>query len=168
MDDQFRRFAVDFTPTLLRGAYFLLRDLDLAEDVVQVTMLRTSRHWGRAKAAPEAYSRQVLISVCREHWRRQSRRPREVQAADQQLVGQSVSFTEQVQQRQALDQALSALATLQREVLVLRFFFDLSVAQTAELLGIPEGTVKSATHRGLEQLREILCHPDQEEIYADR
>jgi RNA polymerase sigma-70 factor (sigma-E family) len=161
-DEQgFRRFAVEFTPTLLRGAYFLLRDLQLAEDVVQVTMLRTSQHWRRARRAPEAYSRQVLINACREHWRRQTRRPREVSLSDQEPVERTVSFTDQVQQRQALDHALSGLVSPQREVLVLRFFFDLSVAQTAEALAIAEGTVKSATHRGLGQLREILTKAEE-------
>lgn len=161
-DREFRRFTVEFTPTLLRGAYFLLRDLHLAEDVVQVTMLQTSQHWTRAREAPEAYSRQVLINACRQHWRRQTRRPREISLTDSESVERMVTFTDQVQQRQALDHALTALVSPQREVLVLRFFFDLSVAQTAEVLAIAEGTVKSATHRGLGQLREILPNSEEE------
>jgi DNA-directed RNA polymerase specialized sigma24 family protein len=50
-DGAFERFVMEFTPTLLRGAYFLLRDLSLAEDAVQTTMVRTSQHWRRASAA---------------------------------------------------------------------------------------------------------------------
>ncbi len=166
--DEFRQFVVAFTPTLLRGAYFLLRDLDLAEDAVQSTMLRTSQRWDRAKAAPEAYSRKVLINVCREHWRRESRRPEEVPMTDKPVERRTASFTDRMEQREALDQALGTLTSPQREVLVLRFFFDLSVAQTAEVLAVAEGTVKSATHRGLVQLRELLSNSDTKEFYVER
>jgi RNA polymerase sigma-70 factor (sigma-E family) len=166
-DGAFERFVLDFTPTLLRGAYFLLRDLNLAEDAVQTTMLRTSQHWRRASAAPQAYSRQVLINVCREHWRRQASRPQEVRSPDDALDHHSASFTDEIHQRAALDHALSGLVSQQREILVLRFFFDLSVEQTATLLEIAPGTVKSATHRGLQQLREILAPADAKESYVD-
>ena len=52
--------------------------------------------------------------------------------------------------------------------LVLRFFLDLSVAETAERLRIPEGTVKSCAHRGLAQLRDLLPMPDKETHHAER
>jgi RNA polymerase sigma factor (sigma-70 family) len=131
---------------------------------VQSTMLRTSRHWRRARAAPQAYSRQVLVNVCRENWRRQASRPVEVRSPDAALGHDGGSFTDQIDQRATLDHALSALSSTQREVLVLRFFFDLSVEQTAALLGIAAGTVKSATSRGLGQLRQILDPSDAKEF----
>ncbi len=71
-------------------------------------------------------------------------------------------FSEEWDDREALEQALGELPHPQHEILVLRFFFDFSVAQTAELLDIPEGTVKSSTHRGLEQLRNLLSPPSSE------
>jgi RNA polymerase sigma factor (sigma-70 family) len=155
-DDEFRRFAAEFLPTLLKGAYLLLRDIDLAEDAVQGTMLRVFRHWDDARIAPEAYSRKTLINVCRDYWRRQGRRPQEAFVGEVAPVDEAVPFDELVENRHALEQALGELPVLQREVLVLRFFFDFSVAQTAEALEIPEGTVKSSAHRGLEQLRGLL------------
>lgn len=162
-DEEFRRFAAEFLPTLLRGAYLLVRDIDLAEDAVQGTMLRVFRHWDDARTAPQAYSRKTLINLCRDQWRRQSRRPEEASfgesAAAEDHAG---SFSDELAEREALEQALDALPKAQREILVLRFFFDLSVTQTAELLGVPEGTVKSATHRGLQQLRELLSPPHEE------
>jgi RNA polymerase sigma-70 factor (sigma-E family) len=164
-DDEFRRFAASFLPTLLRGAYLLLRDVDLAEDAVQGTMLRVFRHWDVARVAPEAYSRKTLINVCRDHWRRQGRRPQEAFAGDATPADGAVPFDELIEQRQALDQALGELPLQQREVLVLRFFFDFSVEQTAEALEIPEGTVKSSTHRGLEHLRGLLS-PARPEVEA--
>lgn len=161
-DEEFRRFAADFLPTLLQGAYLLLRDIDLAEDAVQGTMLRVFRRWDQAREAPEAYSRTALISVCRDHWRRQRRRPREVLTGGEPAADEAVSFEDRWDDREALEQALEELPHPQHEILVLRFFFDFSVAETAELLQIPEGTVKSSTHRGLEQLRTLLSPPQSE------
>jgi RNA polymerase sigma factor (sigma-70 family) len=159
-DEEFRLFAVKFVPTLLRAAYMLVRDVDLAEDVVQATMLRVFRRWDQAQELPEAYSRQVLVNVCRDHWRRQSRRPREVSGNEADRLVSTVSFSDEVERRQAIDQALSQLTGLQREVVVARFYFDLSVEQTSTLLDVPAGTVKSATHRGLQQLRGLLVQSE--------
>ena len=155
-DEEFRSFASRSLPGLLKAAYALLRDIDLAEDAVQGTLLRVFRHWNDARGAPEAYSRQTLINVCRDHWRRQRRRPQEVLGVDPDAVDMSQSFSEELEQRDALDRALAELPQQQREVLVLRFLFDLSVAETAELLQIPQGTVKSSMHRGLRHLHNVL------------
>lgn len=87
---------------------------------------------------------------------------------DKPVERRTASFTDRMEQREALDQALGTLTSPQREVLVLRFFFDLSVAQTAEVLAVAEGTVKSATHRGLVQLRELLSNSDTKEFYVER
>ena len=156
-DDEFRQFAKASLPTLLRGAYLLLRDVDLAEDVVQATMLRVFRNWRTAREAPDAYSRRALINICRDHWRRQHRLPPELLGEDLDGLEEEVpAFSHRLAEREAMTQALDRLQDVQREVLVLRFYFDFSVAQTAEMLDLPEGTVKSATHRGLPELREIL------------
>ena len=162
-DADFRAFVAAFSPTLLRAAYLLLRDRDAAEDAVQSTLLRTFRRWGRAESTPEAYSQRVLINVCRDHWRHERRHP--IQDSSEQRerpLRWAASPTERVEQRLALEDALAALSAQQRAVLVLRFFLDLSVPQTAQLLEIPEGTVKSATHRGLDKLRELLSDQPQE------
>ncbi len=149
-------------PSLLKGAVLLLGDVDLAEDAVQATLLRVFRRWDQARDAPEAYSRATLVNVCRDHWRRQRRRPREVLTDGAVVSGQDAGFSETTAEREALGQALAALPQVQREVLVLRFFLDLSVAETARLLGLPEGTVKSSASRGLEQLRSLLSPPSRE------
>jgi RNA polymerase sigma-70 factor (sigma-E family) len=163
-DDEFRQFAKAHLPTLLRGAYLLLHDVDLAEDVVQATMLRVFRHWRDARQAPEAYSRKALINICRDHWRRRHRLPSEILGEDVDGVEEDVpTFSHRLAEREAMTQALDRLQDLQREVLVLRFYFDFSVAQTAEMLDLPEGTVKSATHRGLAELRTLIESPSKDE-----
>lgn len=159
---EYSRFVEEFLPSLLKGAYLLLHDIGLAEDATQATLLQVFRHWDEARVAPAPYSRTTLVNVCREHWRRGRRRPQEVLSADA-VIGDGVaSFSDAWVDREALEQALGELPNLQREVLVLRFFFDFSVAEVAEALKIPEGTVKSTTHRGLRQLRGLLDASESE------
>lgn len=155
-EDEFHAFAAAFGPTLVRAAYLLLRDRDAADDAVQSTLLRTFRRWRHARSTPEAYSRQVLINVCRDQWRHQHRHPVADRANGDSLILEGVSLAEGIAERLALVDALAGLPSQQREVLVLRFFLDLSVPETARLVGVAEGTVKSATHRGLSQLRRLL------------
>jgi len=159
---EFREFVAECSPRLLRAAYLLLRDVEVAQDVVQTTLLRTFRHWRRAREAAEPYSRRVLINVCNDHWRSQARHP-ETSLADESVgIDPVVSDPECLEDRLTLDALLGELPARQRAALVLRFYLDLSVAETAALLDLPEGTVKSATHRGLARLRELLDSQPQE------
>jgi RNA polymerase sigma-70 factor (sigma-E family) len=142
---------------LLRTAYALVGDYGHAEDMLQTALLRTARRWAVARNAPEAYVRQVLVNLCRDRMRWLRRRPREsVLAENAGLPGVVDGLAEQVGRQRSLIQALMALPAGQRHVVVLRFLEDLSVAETAELLGISQGTVKSYTARALSSLRVIL------------
>jgi len=120
-------------------------------------LLRTYRRWDRARQAPEAYSRTVLVNTCRERWRYRARHP-QVTGVPADTSPQSVvtSFTEAVDRRHVLVRVLRRLPAVQREVLVFRYMLDASVADTAAALDIAEGTVKSAASRGLDQLRILL------------
>jgi RNA polymerase sigma-70 factor (sigma-E family) len=167
--EAFRAFVAGYSPTLLRAASLLLRDRAAAEDAVQTTLLRTFRRWKRAQTAPEAYSQRVLINLCHDHWRHRRRHPEpDPLEHGEQVPAPPVDLTDRVAQRQALEQAMATLTSQQREVLVLRFFLDLSVAETAERLGVAAGTVKSCAHRGLAQLRNLLPMPDKETSHAER
>lgn len=161
-EEDFRRFVARYSPTLLNTAHLLLRDRDAAQDATQSALLRTFRRWNRARLAPEAFSQRVLINVCRNHWRHQRRHPTHALTDQEPLTfGPRVSESDQIHQRLEVEEALAVLPAQQREVVVLRFFLDFSVPQTAELLQIPEGTVKSATHRALRALRECLSQPQE-------
>jgi RNA polymerase sigma factor (sigma-70 family) len=168
--EEFEAFAAEASPVLLRAAYLLLRDRNEAQDAVQSTLLRVLRHWASARAAPEAYTQTVLLNICRDLWKHDRRHPTErVEAPEQGCSARSprardtaVASLEVVEQRELLKEALDRLPALQREVLVMRFFLDLPVVRTSELLGVPQGTVKSATSRGLEHLRAFLEPTDQE------
>lgn len=142
---------------LLRTAYLLVADHGQAEDMLQTALLRTLQHWRTARAAPEAYVRQALLNLCRDNWRRASARPRELPLlAGAEDVKAIDGPADGVGQRRELVAALARLPAGQRAVIVLRFVADLSVAQTAQALGISEGTVKSYTSRAIAALRGQL------------
>ena len=164
---EFREFVAGNSPVLLRTAYLLLHDRDAAEDALQLTLLRVFRHWRRVRLAPEAYTRRVLLNVCRNHWRHVRRHPTQESPDDhEELAASGATESERADQRIVLADALGELPDQQREVLVLRFFAELSVSETAQALRIPEGTVKSTTHRGLRALRVALGEEPQEVFNA--
>ena len=154
---EFEDFVRARSAVLLRTAYALVGDYGHAEDMLQTALLRTARRWAAARDAPEAYARQVLVNLCRDRARWLRRRPRESVLADgARLPGAVDGLAERVGQQRSLIQALIALPAGQRHVVVLRFLEDLSVVETADLLGISPGTVKSYTARALSRLRVIL------------
>ena len=152
-DAEFTEFVQDASPSLLRAALVLLGSREDAEDALQVTLLRTYRRWDRAREAPKAYVRTALVNPCRERWRHRDRHPEISQDMDE--LANVVSFAEAVDRRRVLVRMLRQLPDIQREVLVCRYLLDATVAETAAALDIAEGTVKSATSRGLDQLRQL-------------
>lgn len=155
-DDQAYLEYVDrVLPTLRRVSYLLCQDWHRADDLVQGTLERVYLHWGKAALArePIAYARTVLVRVFlteqRTAWARRVvllDHPPEPATAAQLDVAD----------RMALEAALRDLPPRQRAVLVLRFYCDLSVEQTAETLHCSPGTVKSQAARGLAKLRDAL------------
>lgn len=161
----FEGFALDNWQGLVRAARFLLNDRQLAEDAVQTALMRTYRHWHSAKANPRAYSRAVLVNVCRDQWR-YSRRRQEMIAIAPDVIQVTASATgpDAVIDHMLLQDALERLSNHEREVLVIRFYLDLSVSDTARLLKVPEGTVKSVTSRAIGKLRRDLSANTNEEV----
>jgi RNA polymerase sigma-70 factor (sigma-E family) len=159
---EFTAFVETGAASLLRAALVMLDSREEAEDAVQTVLLRTFRRWEHAKQAPQAYSRAVLVNVCRERWRHRSRHPEAPGIpADAGRLADVISFSEAVDRRHVLVRVLRRLPVVQREVLVFRYLLDATVAETAATLGVAEGTVKSAASRGLEQLRVLLAAEDR-------
>ncbi len=127
-----------------------------AEDLLQGAFERAYRRWGRIsrRADPEPYVRQILVNASVDRWRRLRRHPEAPLAVTGFDPG--TADTAAVADRDLLLRGLAALAPRQRAVLVLRYFEDLSEAQTATMLGCTVGTVKSQTARGLARLRESV------------
>jgi RNA polymerase sigma-70 factor (sigma-E family) len=155
LDGAFDAFVTDASPRLLRLAYRLTGDRGLAEDLLQNALWRVARRWSRAADDPYAYAHRTLVNLAVDGHRRRLRRPREVAVAAPPERGGRPE-TDAVDDRDALLAALRGLPPRQRAVVVLRFWEDLSVERTADLLGCSAGNVKSTTSRALAALRAVL------------
>jgi RNA polymerase sigma-70 factor (sigma-E family) len=159
MDDVegFRRFVLRQWTPLVRTAYLLTGDRGTAEDLVQSALEKAHRHWARIQRtdAPEVYVRRVMINTA-SSWRRR-RRVREVPLlafdADRDATTGGPDAYARFDNRQEVLAALRRLPPRTRAVLVLRYFEDLSEADTARVLGCSVGSVKSQASRGLARLR---------------
>ncbi|MBO0867383.1 MAG: SigE family RNA polymerase sigma factor [Micromonosporaceae bacterium] len=158
VDPSFEAFVEARSAGLLRLAYLLTGDRGHAEDMLQTALLRAARHWPKARAAPDAYLRRTLVNLSQDRLRRMFRRPREapLPPEPESLPAGDPGF-ERVTDRRVVVAALAQLPIRQRQVVVLRFFEDLSVEQTAGLLDCSTGTVKSYTSRALSRLRQLLA-----------
>jgi RNA polymerase sigma-70 factor (ECF subfamily) len=137
---------------LTRAAYLLTGDQSSAQDLAQETALRVLGSWSRVAVAdsPSAYARRVLLNLFLRGQRRAWRR--EVPHAAPPELSEA-SRTGDVDTRDVLRRALLSLPPRQRAAVVLRHLEDRSEAQTAALLGVTTGTVKTLTSRGLAALR---------------
>ena len=149
----FVEFAVAVRGRLRRTAYLMCGDWDQALDHVQEGLIRVYVAWPRLTRAGReyAYARKAVVSACLDHARRRS--SSEVPSEPDADIASGQDVSETVALRTALVSALDDLPPRQRACVVLRYFDDLSVADTAAVLGCSEGTVKSQTSRALASLR---------------
>ena len=158
LDPSFDDFVLRKSARLLRTAYLLTGDPGHAEDLLQVALVRTARHWARARDAPAAYAHRVLINLMHDRNRRVARRAIEQPLDDHDVARRSVvDHAELVIDHDAIIRAIKLLSRRQREVMVLRFFADLSVSETADAIGSSPGSVKTHTNRALARLHELLA-----------
>jgi RNA polymerase sigma-70 factor (sigma-E family) len=141
-------------PTLVRAAVFLGAGPHEAEDLAQQTLVRCYGAWERVTAADnrEAYVYRMLLNALRDQRRSRWWKDRRDVPTDEQLDRPTDDRTEALAVADAVHRALAGLAKPARDVVVLRYFVQLSEAQTAEALGVPPGTVKSRLSRALTQL----------------
>ncbi|MEJ3747539.1 SigE family RNA polymerase sigma factor [Actinomycetes bacterium KLBMP 9797] len=167
--DSFRDYVHARGAALSRTALLLTGDPHLAQDLVQQTLIAVAARWERVLAGgdPHAYARRVLYHQHVSWWRRWRREPVPVER-----LPEPAGFEPHapLDTAIAVRAALGRLAPRQRAVLVLRYFEDLSEAQTAAVLGIAVGTVKSQVRDALARLRVVaadildLEHADPQEV----
>lgn len=163
--DDARTWTADQAVTVLYGAHYrslvrlaglLLRDQAAAEETVQDAFVGLYRRW-RSLRDPEraaAYLRAATVNGCRSVVRRRGTAHRAAPMLAVAEDGPDVAAA--VVERRAVLDGLAGLPERQREVLVLRYYGDLSEAQIAEALGISPGAVKTHAARGLASLRPVL------------
>lgn len=142
---------------LVRLAVALIDHRESAEEVVQDAFLATIRRWEhlRDPAAAQAYLRRAVVNGSRDRLRaRRVRRATVIPAPEHARSPEAEVLV--LEQHRALIAALWTLPRRQREVLVLRYFSDLTERETAEAVGISIGGVKSSAHRGVAALRRLL------------
>lgn len=130
---------------MLRLAYLLTGSRAAAEDLVQDSFVRVQPRYASLDT-PAAYLRRTVTNACYSWHRRRQR----------EQAYQPERPAESVPEHDEMWDALAKLAPRRRAALVLRYYLDLSEADIAEALGCRRGTVKSLTHRGLADLREVL------------
>jgi RNA polymerase sigma-70 factor (sigma-E family) len=159
-EPEFEAFVREQSPRLLGFAFLLTGDRSEAEDLLQTALLRVAKRWSAARESPNLFARRVAVNLA--HDRRRHRRRRPAETPFEEWMGDSVSGdeTQRRAERELLLRAVRRLPSRQRAVLVLRFWEDMSVEQTAFVLGCGEGSVKSHTHRALAQLRLFMGQDD--------
>ena len=150
---EMERFLAERADRLMRTAVLLTGSREVGQDLLQTALERLLRHWRRLDGDPEGYLRRTLYNLAADGFRRQSRLQRKLLLL--RAAPPPADPIAEVDLRDALVRLLLQLPPRQRAVLVLRYWEQLTEAETAAVLGLPEGTVKSATSRGLRRLREL-------------
>ncbi|MEO6204121.1 MAG: SigE family RNA polymerase sigma factor [Mycobacteriales bacterium] len=154
--EAFRGYVAARSPALLRTAYLLTGQRADAEDLLQTALAKTYLAWDRIREreALDSYVRRVMVNTQTSRWRRRKVDEYPTETLPERAGGRDAA--DDIALHDALWEALRGLPTRQRAMLVLRFYEDLSEADTAELMGVSAGTVKSTTSRALAKLRD---HP---------
>lgn len=157
-DEQFADYVAARLPSLRRLAFVLCQDWHRADDIVQAAITRLYVHWPRARAADntDAYVRAIVVreflSERRSSWSRRVTLSGELPGSAAERAADSTDPDTGLD----LAAALAGLPPRQRTTLVLRFYCDLSVEESARVLGCTPGTVKSQTAKALDALRRTL------------
>jgi RNA polymerase sigma-70 factor (sigma-E family) len=151
----FAEFVAARSAALHRSAYLMVGERQLAQDLLQEAFTKTYVAWPtlRDPARAEAYTRRVITTTAISWYRRRSWQERPSDAIPE---ARHEGHAEDVARREWVWTALQALPPRQRAAIVLRYYEDLTEAQTAEALGCAVGTVKSQVHAGLAALRKTL------------
>jgi RNA polymerase sigma-70 factor (sigma-E family) len=166
MSDRDKGFTDYFASrsSAMRGTAFLLcGDWHRAEDIVQTAFVKLYRAWNRVTRHEvlDAYARQILIRTFLDETRRGFFHREQPTAED---TDRAVHDERGIEDRMVLLRALAQVPPRQRAVLVLRYWEDLSIEETAKALRCTAGTVKSQAARGLDAMRDLV--PTYKETYT--
>jgi RNA polymerase sigma-70 factor (sigma-E family) len=151
----FAEFVAARSAALHRTAYLMVGERQLAQDLLQEAFAKTYVRWPtlRDPARAEAYTRKVITTTAISWYRRKSWQER---PSDTLPEASHDGHADELTQREWVWSALQDLPPRQRAAIVLRYYEDLTEAQTAAALGCAVGTVKSQVHAGLATLRTTL------------
>ena len=161
-----QRFCAAVWPRLVAAVTHYCGDVHVAEELVQEALVRACRRWSHVSglSSPEGWTYRVAVNLANSAWRRQRA---ELRAYSRHGPSEPLTRSVAVEDQQAVHAALQALTDRQREAVILRYLLDLSVEQTAELLGKRPGAVRALTHRAIARLRSALDLADDMTEEAD-
>lgn len=160
-DEEFTAFAAGCLADLRRTAYLMCSDWHRAEDAAQEALIRVYRSWRRVERREGllAYARRTTVRIMIDESRRPARRE-SATVIDDTHTGGTPAHEQEYVERDAMLRALSELSPRRRACVVLRYYHQMSVAETAHALGCSEGTVKSQTSDALKLLRPLVDRTD--------
>lgn len=155
-DDEFTAFVRDHGPSLLRTACLLTGERGLGEDLVQTALARAYGKWSRVAGAdaPVAYVRRLMVNSHLSRLRRLAGAEQVMATVPDRPGGHE---QDRIAENETVRRALLNLSPRVRTAVVLRYFDDLSQAETARLMGCSESTVNNHVTRGLAVLRTLLA-----------
>ena len=156
-DSEYVEFVETMGPRLRRTAYLICGDWHRAEDAVQEALYKLYLSWAKVDRAgnPAAYARRVVVNTTLDGRRRPWHREVPTETLPDQAAAGDPAGAHAA--RDELGAVLAGVPPRQRACVVLRYYEDLSIEQTAEILGCSAGTVKSQAARGLDTLRHALA-----------
>ena len=156
IEADFRDFVTARSAALHRSAYLLTGNWATAEDLVQTALTKTYLAWRRIGdiGSVEAYARRVLYTTNVSWWRRMWRNEHPTEKMPETA---RADHSDEHVERDLMWRYVGKLPPKQRAVLVLRYYEDMSEAETARLLNVAAGTVKSQCSRALANLRTQLA-----------
>jgi RNA polymerase sigma-70 factor (sigma-E family) len=157
----FTDFVEARSSSLFRTAYLMAGEHQLAQDLLQEALVKTLLAWPRLRdhATVEAYTRRVIVTTSISWRRRRSFHERPTATLPERVDTDRVDA---IVSHDAVLAALQSLPPRQRAAIVLRYYQDLTEAQTADVMGCSVGTVKSQVFAGLSKLRGLLGHSFEE------
>ncbi|WP_433537851.1 SigE family RNA polymerase sigma factor [Micromonospora sp. CA-249363] len=161
-DEEFVEFAQASVGRLRDAAFLMCRDWHLAQDLTQTALAKMYANWGRVRRAddPYAYARKVLLRCVIDQQRRRSSTELAMSTPPDQGEEHPAEL------RMTLLDAVATLPLRDRAIIVLRYWDDLSVETTAEVVGVSTAVVKSQSMRSLSRLRDLLGDT-RSELFAE-
>ena len=159
-DTEFAEYMAARQPSLLRTAYLLTGDRHAAEDLVQTALAKLYLSWDKVREREliDGYVRRILVNENNSLWRRGWKR---LEVTTEVVPDSSVTVEHDVGDKSALWEFVQSLPPKQRAVIVLRYYEELTEAETAAVLGVSVGTVKSQASRALSSMRSRVVDSRQ-------
>ncbi len=163
----FSEFVEARSSSLFHTAYLMVGDHQLAQDLLQEALVKTLIAWPRLRdrGNVDAYTRRIVVTTSISWRRRRSFHERPTGTLPQTIGPDPV---EAVVTHDTVIAALLTVPPRQRAAIVLRYYEDLTEAQTADVLGCSVGAVKSQVAAGLKRLREVLGDTFDETVTSER